>query len=57
MNDKIMDGAPSRTVWLNEQTLIASFHPEDGYRRYDFRDREAFIRFLQSLQVRGYRFQ
>ena len=57
MNDKIMDGAPSRTVWLNEQTLIASFHPEDGYRRYDFRAREAFIRFLQSLQVRGYRFQ
>ena len=54
-NNKILES--EQIVWLDEQALIASFHPVDGYRRYDFHDREYFISFLQSLQVRGYRFQ
>ncbi|MGN1004527.1 MAG: hypothetical protein ACI4O5_06780 [Oscillospiraceae bacterium] len=52
-----MNTESTKIVWLDEQALIASFHPVDGYRRYDFHDRESLISFLLSLQVRGYRFQ
>lgn len=44
-------------VWLDEQALIASFHAVEQYRRCDFHTREYFMRFLQSLQQQGYRFQ
>ena len=58
MSTESIESAEScRIVWLDEQEQIASFHPVDGYRRYDFHDREYFISFLHSLQVRGYRFQ
>ena len=45
------------TVWLNEQTRIASFHPVEGYSIQNFLNHEFFMRFLHSLQERGYRFQ
>lgn len=44
-------------VWLNERERIASFHYAAGYQRREFQRREIFIRFLQSLQECGYRFQ
>ena len=47
-----------RTVWLNEEEWIVSFHFVDGYRRKDLTCRdEAYICFLQVLQIQGYRFQ
>lgn len=47
-----------RTIWLDEGERIVSFHFVDGYRRKDLICRDdAFIRFLQSLQEQGYRFQ
>lgn len=47
-----------RTVWLNEEQRIASFHFVDGFRREDLVCHDDFfIRFLQALQVQGYRFQ
>ena len=47
-----------RTVWLDEEAQIVSFHFVDGYqpRELDCCD-EAFFCFLQSLQLLGYRFQ
>lgn len=46
-----------RTVWLDEQARIASFHAVDGYSRHGFTVHEHFISFLQTLQKKGYRFQ
>lgn len=47
-----------RTVWLNEEKQIVSFHFVDGYRQEDLVCYDDFfIRFLQSLQAKGYRFQ
>ena len=45
------------SVWLDEQALIASFHPVEAYRRCQFQTREYFMSFLQSLTLQGYRFQ
>lgn len=55
MSTEIIDSG--RTVWLDEQELIASFHAVDQYRRYDFNTQEYFMSFLQSLLQKGYRFQ
>ena len=44
-------------VWLDEQARIASFHYTPGYQKREFLRRENFIRYLQSLQECGYRFQ
>lgn len=47
-----------RTVWLNEEKQIVSFHFVDGYRQEDLVCYDDFfISFLQSLQAKGYRFQ
>ncbi|MBQ8801671.1 MAG: hypothetical protein IJZ52_05245 [Clostridium sp.] len=45
------------TVWLNEKERIASFHYISGYQRLEFPRRESFIRYLQTLQEKGWRFQ
>jgi len=45
------------TVWLNDQTRIASFHNVSGYEQHSFTSHEFFMGFLHSLQERGYRFQ
>ena len=49
--------AVSRTVWLDEQARIASFHSVAGYEERSFRCHDYFMGFLISLQERGYRFQ
>lgn len=50
-------GGGQRIVWLNERDRIVSFHAADGYVRRDFEAYVPFIKFLQSLQEQGYRFQ
>ena len=45
------------TVWLNEESRIASFHSVTGYEPHSFTCHEFFMGFLHSLQERGYRFQ
>ena len=44
-------------VWLDEKERIASFRYVAGYQKREFHRREIFIRYLQSLQEYGYRFQ
>ena len=44
-------------VWLNETERIASFRYVAGYQKREFLRREIFIKYLQSLQECGYRFQ
>lgn len=44
-------------VWLDEQARIASFRYVAGYEKREFLRRDIFIRYLQSLQECGYRFQ
>lgn len=48
---------PGNIVWLNEQDRIASFHQVDGYEKQTFNTHDFFMKFLHSLQERGYRFQ
>lgn len=45
------------TVWLDDQSRIASFHAVTGYARHDYSNHDCFMGFLYSLQERGYRFQ
>ena len=47
----------SYTVWLCDETRIASFHSVTGYEQHTFSSHAFFIIFLHSLQERGYRFQ
>ena len=44
-------------VWLDETARIASFHQVDGYRMQTFQVHAFFMKYLHSLQERGYRFQ
>ena len=45
------------TVWLSEESRIASFHSVSGFKKHDFSNHSYFMAFLHSLQERGYRFQ
>lgn len=52
-----MDETPCRnpnshTVWLDEQTRIASFHHVAGYEKRSFTCHKFFMGFLHSLQER-----
>ena len=47
----------THTVWLNEESRIASFHEVSGYQKHDYSNRSYFMAFLHSLQERGYRFR
>lgn len=45
------------TVWMKEEDRIASFHAVDGYKQKAFSCHDCFVKFLISLQERGFRFQ
>lgn len=45
------------TVWVEEENRIASFHAVDGYEQKAFSCHDYFVKFLISLQERGFRFQ
>lgn len=45
------------TVWVGEEDRIASFHAVKNYTMRTFDCHDYFIRFLQTLQQRGFRFQ
>lgn len=45
------------TVWVGEEDRIASFHAVEDYTMRTFDCHDYFIRFLQTLQQRGFRFQ
>lgn len=49
--------AEIRTVWVGERDRIASFHAVDTYSPQTFVCRDAYMRYLQILQERGFRFQ
>ncbi len=44
-------------VWIGEEDRIASFHAVDRYKRQTFTCHDYFIKYLRSLQERGFRFQ
>ena len=46
-----------KTVWIDEQAKIASFHYVESYRKHTYHNQESFVEFLRSLQQRGFRFQ
>ena len=46
-----------KNVWIDEQAKIASFHRVEGYHKHIFKEHEAFMEYLRSLQQRGFRFQ
>lgn len=45
------------TVWIGEEDRIASFHAVDSYEVQTFVCHDFFMRYLRSLQERGFRFQ
>jgi len=49
--------AANHIVWLSERDRIASFHHVDGYEIQRFNCHDFFMKFLHSLQERGFRFQ
>ena len=48
---------PVKSVWIDEQEKIASFHPVEGYRKHTYSNHELFMELLQALQQQGFRFQ
>ena len=57
MVDKLDQHPEIHTVWLNEESRIASFHEVNGFKKHDYSNHSYFMAFLHSLQERGYRFQ
>ena len=45
------------TVWIGEEDRIASFHAVDAYELQTFVCHDLFIKYLRTLQERGFRFQ
>lgn len=45
------------TVWVGEEDRIASFHAVDSYEQQTFASHDYFMKYLRSLQERGFRFQ
>ena len=45
------------TVWIGEEDRIASFHAVDTYELQTFVCHDLFIKYLRTLQERGFRFQ
>ena len=45
------------SVWIDEQSKIASFHYVEGYHKHTYHIQESFMEFLRTLQQRGFRFQ
>ena len=46
-----------KSVWIDEHEKIASFHHVEGYLKYTYTNHEFFMKFLCTLQQRGFRFQ
>ncbi len=62
MNKNVKTGEKERSgdlhiVWIGEEDRIASFHAVDRYERQTFTCHDYFIKYLRSLQERGFRFQ
>ena len=57
MVDKLDQHPEIHTVWLNEESRIASFHEVNGFKKNDYFNHSYFMAFLHSIQERGYRFQ
>ena len=57
MADELDQHPEIHTVWLNEESRIASFHEVNGFKKYEYSNHSYFMAFLHSLQERGYRFQ
>ena len=55
--EEITDVKKLHTVWIGEEDRIASFHAVEDYTARTFECHDYFIRFLQILQQRGFRFQ
>lgn len=45
------------TVWIGEEDRIVSFHAVDTYRLQTFACYDFFMKYLHTLQERGFRFQ
>ena len=57
-SEKIMNEKNDvHTVWVEEEDRIASFHAVDSYEQKTFSCHDYFVKFLLSLQERGFRFQ
>lgn len=50
---------PGKThrVWIGEEDRVASFHAVDTYELQTFACRDFFLKYLCTLQERGFRFQ
>lgn len=55
--DESGDRDEAHRIWIEEAERIASFHQVDGYRLQIVRGQESYVKLLQSLQERGFRFQ
>lgn len=45
------------TVWIGEEDRIVSFHAVDSYEVQTFACHDFFMKYLRTLQERGFRFQ
>ena len=50
-------GSGRWTVWLIIPDRIASMHPVESGEKLSFPNKEYFFKYLQDLQLRGFRFQ
>lgn len=55
--NKLEQPSKVHTVWIGEEDRIASFHAVDSYEAQTFACHDFFMRYLRSLQERGFRFQ
>lgn len=46
-----------RRIWISEQERIASFHEVDAYKLQLIKGYDEYVKYLQRLQERGFRFQ
>lgn len=44
-------------IWIGEQERIASFHEVDTYKLQIIKGHAAYVKYLQTLQEQGFRFQ
>ena len=44
-------------VWIGEEERVASFHKVDGYKLQIIKGRDDYVKYLETLQEQGFRFQ
>lgn len=44
-------------IWIGEQERIASFHKVDAYKLQIVRGHDDYVKYLETLQEQGFRFQ